>query len=190
MGDSPSLQRSPVALVLIDVINSFDFPGHEPLVAAATEAAPKIHALRARARAEGAAVIYVNDHFGQWRSDFRQTVRVCCGPDQPGQHVSRLLEPGDDDFFVLKPRHSAFYATPLEVLLRGLGTERLILVGFAANICVLYTADDAHMRGFDVSVPSDCVAANSPELTQRALEHMRLVSRAHVAPSEQLSFSS
>lgn len=188
MADSQRLKGAPVALLLIDVINAFDFEGHEPLVAAASEAAPRIRSLRNRARVEGVPVIYVNDNFGQWRSDFRATVRACSARDKPGHAVTRQLEPGDDDYFVLKPRHSGFYATALDVLLESLEVERLVLVGFAANICVLYTADDAHMRGFDVTVASDCVASNSVELTSQALDHMRLVSRAHVAPSAEVAF--
>lgn len=179
---------SPVALLLIDVVNGLDFPGCEGLVAAAERAAPHIAALRERARGAGVPVIYVNDNFGRWRSDFRHLVQACSEPSQPGHRVTRLLEPGQHDYFVLKPRHSGFYCTALELLLERLGARTLVLVGFATNICVLYTASDAHMRGYRVLVPGDCTASNREELTRQALEHLRLVAEARIDDSSQLDF--
>jgi nicotinamidase-related amidase len=180
--------RCPAALLLIDVINALDFEGSEGLVAAAERAAPKIAALRARARAAHVPVIYVNDNFGRWRSDFRKTVETCARSDQPGHRVTELLVPGESDYFVLKPRHSAFYCTALELPLNNLGAKTLVLVGFATNICVLFTAHDAHMRGFDVVVPTDCTASNDEQLTQQALQQMRLVTHATTLESGQLDW--
>jgi nicotinamidase-related amidase len=177
------------ALVLIDVINGFDFEGSEGLVEAAQQAAPQILRLRERARKAGVPVIYVNDNFGQWRSDFRATVVACSRPELPGHSVTRLLAPGEDDYFVLKPRHSAFYCTALEVLLQRFQARSLVLVGFATNICVLYTASDAHMRGFSVIVPPDCTASNTPQLTEQALEQMRLVGAATTELAERVDFT-
>lgn len=177
-----------VALVLIDVVNGFDFEGSERLARDAEEAAPKIRALREAAHRASVPVIYVNDNFGRWRSDFHAIVAGCSAPGQPGRNVSRLLAPGERDYFVLKPRHSGFYGTALELLLERLRVETLVLVGFATNICVLYTASDAHMRGYDVIVPSDGTASNTPELTHQALEHMRLVSGARVVEAASLRF--
>lgn len=172
-----------VALLCIDVINAFDFEGCEALVAAAGDAAPRIKALQQRARETKVPVVYVNDNFGQWRSDFHQTVEACCDRSRPGHAVSERLRPVESDYFVLKPRHSGFFCTPLELLLQSLEVRRLVLVGFATNICVLFTASDAHMRGYEVVVPSDCTASNSPQLTQQALDHMQLVSRAKILES-------
>lgn len=180
--------RSPVVLLLIDVINAFDFEGCEGLVKAASAAAPRILALRERARSHGVPVIYVNDNFGRWRSDFRSTVAACSERSQPGHHVTRLLVPGEHDYFVLKPRHSAFFCTALELLLQRLSARTLVIVGFATNICVLYTAHDAHMRGYDVVVPADCTASNSEALTAQALEQLRIVTRARVDDSTELDF--
>jgi len=176
--DDKTPSSAKTALLLIDVVNSFDFEGSESLVAAAELAAPRILALRDRCRSAGIPTVYVNDHFGQWRSDFRATVARCCDPKMPGHRVSRLLSPKEDDYFVLKPRHSAFFGTALDILLDQLEVDTLILVGFAANICVLYTASDAHMRGYRVIVPPDCTASNSTELTEQALAQMELVSCA------------
>lgn len=185
---APASAPTSVALLLVDVINGFDFEGSEPLVRAANEAAPHILDLANRARNAGVPVVYVNDNFGQWRSDFRKTIAECSRPELPGHQVTQLLVPRDNDYFVLKPRHSAFFCTALELLLDNLGSRTLVLVGFAANICVLFSANDAHMRGYDVWVPADCVASNTPELTSQALEQMRLVSRARIEPSRELDF--
>jgi nicotinamidase-related amidase len=182
MNDTPSS----VGLLLIDVVNAFDFEGCEPLVAAAERCVDHIVELRARCRNAHVPVIYVNDNFGKWRSDFRAIVAECSDPGMPGHRVSRALAPGEQDYFVLKPRHSAFFCTALEVLLDNLSCQKLIVVGFATNICVLYTANDAHMRGYQVYVPADCTASNSPELTEQALEHLRLVSRADTTEARAL----
>jgi nicotinamidase-related amidase len=174
------------ALLLIDVINGFDFDGSEGIVAAATRAAPNIRTLAARARTAKIPVIYVNDNFGRWRSDFRMTIDACTANGVPGREVSRLLEPSPEDYFVLKPRHSGFYSTVLELLLEQLGATSLILVGFATNICVMFTAHDARIRGYGVCVPRDCAASNSEALTRRALEHLELVLDADTRPSSEL----
>lgn len=182
-------ESSAVAVLLIDVINAFDFPDSNGIVQAAARAAPRILALRERAHLAGIPVIYVNDNFGQWRSDFRTTISACSASNKPGHQVARLLVPAERDYFVLKPRHSAFYCTALEVLLERLGVRTLVLVGFATNICVLYTASDAHMRGYGVVVPRDCTASNSQELTDQALEQMRMVTGARVSDSLELDFA-
>lgn len=184
--DAPS---SSVALLLIDVVNAFDFAGSQGLVEAAGRAAPRILALRERAHLAGVPVIYTNDNFGQWRSDFRATISACSLPAKPGHQVTRLLVPSERDYFVLKPRHSAFYCTALDVLLERLEARTLILAGFATNICVLYTANDAHMRNYDVVVPRDCTASNSHELTNQALEQMRMVTAARTLESTELDLA-
>jgi nicotinamidase-related amidase len=178
-------EESSVALLLIDVMNGFDFEGCEGLVEAAGRAAPRILALRERAHAGGVPVIYVNDNFGQGRSDFRATVAACSDQRQPGHLVARMLTPTEGDYFVLKPRHSAFYCTALE----RIGARTLVIAGFATNICVLFSANDAHMRGYEVVVPSDCTASNSEQLTQQALEQMRLVSGARTEASVALDLA-
>jgi len=158
--------------LLIDVINAFDFDGSAGIVRAAERAAPRIERLIRRARASGVPLVYVNDNFGRWRSDFRATVRACTQPDKPGWRVANRLRPEDDDYFVLKPRHSAFYGTTLDLLLRDLRVHTLIMAGFAANYCVLFTANDAHMRGFRLVVPADCTASNTEALSRDALRHI------------------
>jgi nicotinamidase-related amidase len=130
--------------------------------------------------------VYTNDNFGSWRSDFRALVEHCLNDDVPGRPVARLLRPGPDDYFVLKPRHSAFYATPLDLLLRDLGADTLILTGIAANICVLFSANDAYIRGYRVLVPADCVASNTAEDTETAIGQMQSVLKADITSSPEV----
>jgi nicotinamidase-related amidase len=177
------------ALVLIDVINDFDFPLAEALLRYALPAAKRIAALKERARRARIPAIYANDNFGQWRSDFRQQIEHCSEKGGRGSQIVELLRPDDDDYFVLKPMHSGFFSTTLEVLLERLDAERLILVGFAADICVLYTANDAYMRGFKVAVPSDCVASETKRQFRFALEHMSQRLKADTKKSDKVRFS-
>jgi nicotinamidase-related amidase len=176
---------APVAVLLIDVINAMDFEGGEALARAALPAAERLAALRARARELGIPVIYANDNFGKWRSDFREVVEHAL-EDVPGRPIARLLKPDADDYFVLKPKHSAFYATALGVLLEYLGTRRLVMGGFSGDVCVLFTAGDAYMRDLHVHVPSDCVASVHDEENRRALAYMRRVLDVRTAPSTAL----
>ena len=152
----------------------------------ALPAAKKIAALRKRLKKAGVPVIYVNDNFGHWQCDFQSQVRRCSSPESPGSEIAKLLLPDEDDYFVLKPMHSGFYSTSLDVLLRFLQVETLILTGFAGDICVLYTANDAYMRDFSLVVPSDCVASESAEGTRQALDHMKNRLKARVLASASL----
>ncbi len=176
------------ALLLVDVINDMVFPGSSALVAQAVPMARKLAKLKARAKARGVPCVYCNDNFGRWRSDFRSLVAHCVRDDVPGRPVASLLQPDDDDYFVLKPRHSAFFATPLELLLRDLEADTLVITGIAGNICVLFSANDAYIRGYRVVVPPDCVASNTRADTRRAVEQMRTVLRADVRQSSAIRF--
>lgn len=161
-----------VALLLIDVINDMEFVGGAKLKKYAEPAAKRIAALKRRAKVLGIPIIYANDNFGRWQSDFHKHVRHCLDDGVRGESVARMLIPEEDDYFVLKPRHSAFFSTTLGILLKHLGTETLILTGFASNLCVLYTANDAYMHDFTVYVPRDCIAAEQTTNHQRAIAHM------------------
>jgi nicotinamidase-related amidase len=185
-----SARQSHVAVVLIDVINTFDFPGSASLIRAAARAAPVIERLLARARKRGVPVVYVNDNFGRWTSDFEATLEEAVRAERPGRRVCDRLRPVKGDYFVLKPQHSGFYATPLDLLLGHLGVHTLVLVGFATNICVLFTAHDAHMRGYHLVVPRDACAANSTRLTRAALEHVRVALGAATPRADRVDFGS
>jgi nicotinamidase-related amidase len=181
--------RSPVALLLVDVINDLDFEGGAELLAQARPAAKRIAALKRRARVAGIPAIYVNDNFGRWQSDFKALVAHCLRDGVRGAPLARLLRPARHDYFVLKPKHSGFYSTPLALLLAHLGARTLILTGFAGDSCVLATANDAHMRDYRLVVPEDCTAAKSGEANRRALTLMRTVLEADTTPSTELDLA-
>jgi len=160
------------ALLLIDVINDFDFPEADQLLKHARPMARILLRLKRRAQNAGVPVIYVNDNFGQWKSDFRRTVDYCAREGRGGDIVN-LLRPEKNDYFVLKPKHSGFFSTTLETLLRYLETQSLILTGIAGNFCVLFTANDAYMRDFNLFVPSDCTVSNTKKENDSALGLMK-----------------
>ena len=180
--------KSRTVLLLVDVINDFDFPESRQLLRFALPAARRIAALKKRLRKRGVPAIYVNDNFGRWQSDFKKQVERCISEDATGAEVARLLIPAEDDYFVLKPKHSGFYSTSLETLLSYLGAQRLILTGFAADICVLFTANDAYMRDYELIVPSDCIASESTASRRSASQQMKRFLRADIRPSSKFRF--
>src|SRR2546430_1937375 len=151
--------KSATALLLIDVINDVAFPEADLLLRFAVPMASRLRELKEKCRNAGIPAIYINDNFGRWQSNFAALVKHCLAAR--GKAVVKQLLPRHDDYFVLKPKHSAFYSTTLDTLLRYLGTKRLIITGMAANICVLFTANDAYMRDFRLWVPGDCVCSNT-----------------------------
>lgn len=173
-------EQSPVALLLIDVINDFQFPEADQLLRHALPMAERIAKLKAAALNHGVPVIYVNDNFGRWQSDFRRQVEHCLAHAGRGRKIVELLAPGERDYFVLKPRHSGFHSTTLETLLSHLEVKSLILTGVAGNICVLFTANDAYMRGYQLWIPPDCIASNTVEDNAYAVRQMEKVLKANV----------
>lgn len=178
--------HSQMALLLIDVINDMEFGEGGELLKHALPAAHRIAELKERAYALSIPVIYVNDNFGKWRSDFKAQLKHCLLDSVRGKAIVDLLHPRDEDYFVLKPKHSGFYSTTLDILLRYLHAETLILTGFSANICVLFTANDAYMRDFELYVPSDCVASNTEDENSYALGQMQKILKADITPSTEL----
>ena len=179
-------ESSPVALLLIDVINDMAFEGAEPLVRQAVPMAHRIAALKKRARAAKIPAVYINDNFGRWQSDFRKLVDHVLDDGVPGEEVARLLEPAEDDYFVLKPKHSAFFETTLDTLLAYLGATTLILTGVAGNICILFSANDAYMRDYHIVVPADCVVSNTVEENDHALQQIKQVLKGDITASPNL----
>jgi nicotinamidase-related amidase len=185
--NSTGLRPCSVALLLIDVINPMDFPGAEALVSPASKAAGSIARLKRRARDAGIPAIYVNDNFNCWHLGFRELADRFKARNVPGLPIIRLLDPElESDYYILKPSHSGFFHTGLPVLLERLKVRTTVLTGFAADICVLFTANDAYMRGFHVVVPRDCVASESAADHDHALRHMARVLKADVERSESL----
>jgi nicotinamidase-related amidase len=183
-GSAPDKHK--FALLLIDVINDFDFPEGDRLLKHARSMARILLRLKRRAQKAGVPVIYVNDNFGRWKSDFQRTVDYCARQGRGGDIVNLLL-PEEDDYFVLKPKHSGFFSTTLETLLRYLETQTLILTGVAGNFCVLFTANDAYMRDFDLFVPWDCTVSNTKKENDLALRLMKKFLKADTRSSSEIA---
>jgi nicotinamidase-related amidase len=163
-------RKRDTALLILDMVSEFRFPNAQRVLRGARRPAQAIARLKARARAAGAPVIYVNDTAGKWESDARAFVQRCKLPTSSGRDVVELVEPNlDDDYFMFKPRHSAFFGTPLQSLLEQLDIRRVVLTGTMSHQCVLFTAMDAHVREYELIVPADCVGATSREETGHAL---------------------
>jgi nicotinamidase-related amidase len=178
--------KSPVALLIVDMINDLEFPGGDRLAEQMIPVARSIRELRQRAKALDIPAVYVNDNFGRWQSDLRAVVDHCLHDDVRGRPMVELVTPDDDDYFVLKPKHSGFYSTTLDTLLAYLKASTLIVTGIAGNSCVLFTANDAFMRDYHLIVPSDCVASIDPADNVYALKQMREVLHADTSQSTDL----
>jgi nicotinamidase-related amidase len=174
------------ALLLIDVINDFEFEGGEEFLQLALPVGRNIAVLKQRAKQQRIPVIYVNDNFGKWQSDLNRIVSHCLEDGVRGEPFVKLVLPDEDDYFVLKPKHSGFYCTSLELLLEHTGAHSIILAGIAGNNCVLFTANDAYMRDFKLFVPADCSVSISPEDNEHAFKQMEKVLKADIRPARDL----
>jgi nicotinamidase-related amidase len=171
------------ALLLVDFMNPLDFPGSRPLAPDALRAARATAALRTRLRRRRVPVIYANDNFGHWNSEFSTVVDQCRQRGGPSAEIAEILAPDKADFSILKPRHSAFFGTPLEFLLDDLSIGTLIVTGIAADSCISFTALHAYLHRYRLWIPADCVAAESAALKRAALSHLARVTKAEIAPS-------
>lgn len=176
-----------VGLLIIDMVNDMRFEGAGAMTGPALAAARTIARLRSQADRLGVPVVYVNDNHGQWHSERSKIVERCREAGEVSRRLADLIAPRDDDFFVIKPQFSGFYATNLQVLLPKLGVNRLILTGLATDICVLFTAADAHMRAYDLWTPADAVASSRPEHQTWALQIMQKSMAAEIAPTTDLT---
>lgn len=179
--------KSEVALLIIDVINDLEFESGKQLLPFALTMAQNIAALKKKAKRMKIPVIYVNDNFGKWQSDFHKQLQHCLNDNVCGRPLAESLSPDEDDYFVLKPKHSGFFSTTLDTLLEYLGVSTLILTGLTGDNCVLFTANDAYMRDFRLIVPSDCVASTDEQENLHALQHMERVLKADIRPSSELN---
>jgi len=175
-----ALPQSPEVLLLVDVINPLDFPTAQDILPSAMEAAQAIARLKARCVKRGISCIYANDNYGTWHSEFRDILAACCELEGERGEMARLLTPAPEDLVILKPQHSAFHSTPLQHLLGRMKTEKLTIVGLAADMCVMLTATDARMLGYEVWVPKDCTAAESVLRRDNALQQLEGVFKCSV----------
>jgi nicotinamidase-related amidase len=167
----PHLPRP--ALIILDVMSRFDFPGGDALAEHAGTIVEPLRALRMRFSHADRPVIYVNDNMKRWDLTFDDFVELAEGGGDVSRALARGLRPGTRDFKLLKPRHSAFFETPLPSLLADLGVNQLVITGLAGDSCVLCTALDAHVRSFTSVVPRNAVASQSLSRNERALSHLR-----------------
>lgn len=182
--------KAGVVLLLVDVINPLEFEGAQNLQRFAMPMARRLAELKARCKHAGIPSIYANDNFGRWRSDFPRLVESCLQSDVRGREMVKLLKPDEDDYFILKPRHSAFFQTNLDILLKYLGVHTLIVTGVAGDMCVLFTANDAYIRDFSVIAPADCMASEDEQNNAQASSLMQRVLKADVTSSTELDLKS
>jgi nicotinamidase-related amidase len=183
-GNVPDQSRG--VLLIIDVINDLDFAGGKKLLHQALPMAKRLLGLKRRAKQAGIPTVYVNDNFGKWQSDFHKQVTHCLEDKTYGEPIVRLLAPEEEDYFVLKPKHSGFFSTTLDILLDHLLAKTLILTGLTGDNCVLFTAHDAYLRDFHLIVPSDCVVSIDPAENRYALRQMKRLLKADIRPSTKL----
>ncbi|MCP8971356.1 cysteine hydrolase family protein [Ectobacillus ponti] len=175
------------ALLLIDLINDFRFDHGHILAEKCRAMLPSIMRLKEKARSAGIPIIYINDHYGIWKADLQEIVTYC--RNEQSNSIIDHIHPEASDYFLIKPHYSAFYETPLNSLLGYLQVKNLIVAGVAGNICVLFTANDAHMRHYNLYIPSDCIASNHNQDTEHALRVMEQIMKAKVQSSAELMLS-
>lgn len=169
------------ALIIIDMINNFDF-SHGPILAKkAAQIASPIKNLKDQFNQNKLPVIFINDHYNLWQADLHKIIDLC--RNEYSQAVFEVLLPEENDLFLIKPKHSAFYGTALNTLLHQLKVNTLILTGIAGNICVLFTANDAYMREYDLLIPKDCIASADDNDNLYALTMMKNVLKAKIEAS-------
>ena len=177
---------SPIVLLLIDVITDFSFEDGHRVVDSAITMAERLRRLKCRCCDAHISAIYVNDNSGRWREDRQAVIARCLESESRGRRVAERLRPEADDYFIAKPKHSGFFATALERLLIYFQAHTLILTGIGTNLCVLFTASDAHMRDYRLVVPSDCVTAIDRSDHRSALGQMRRLFDADTRESRHL----
>ena len=173
-------------LLVIDFFNLDGFRETPRFAKAALAAARRTARLKQALRERRVPTIYANDNFGRWQSEFGALVRQCRELPGAAGEIATLLAPEAGDWSVLKPRHSAFYGTPLQFMLDELRAETLILTGVSADSCITMTAHDAHVRQFGVWTPCDCVASTEPSYTRAALKQLKRVAGATTLASTEL----
>ena len=183
-GNAPD--KSKTVILIIDMICDFSFEGGEELLENTKPIAENLLKFKKRAEKAKIPVVYVNDNFGKWQSDFKKLLKHCQSKTSLGSQIATSLAPNEEDYFVLKPKHSGFYSTTLDTLLAYLEAENLILTGVTTDICILFTANDAYMRDFNLFVPHDCVAARGDKENEHTLKYLEKILKADTRPSNEI----
>jgi nicotinamidase-related amidase len=172
------------ALLIIDMINNFDFEHGTILANKTLYILDPLLKLKGYFKQNHLPIIYINDHYNLWQADFNKIIDMCQNP--LNAMILDTIKPDDSDYFLIKPKHSAFYGTALNTLLHQLKVKNLVLTGIAGNICVLFTANDAYMREFDLYIPRDCIASVNEDDQKYALTMMENVLKAKIFNSHDL----
>jgi len=170
------------ALLIIDMINDFNFAHGDILSHKASTILSPILDLKDYFYQQNWPIIYINDHYKLWRADLERLIQHCS--NERSKQIIDKIAPRNEDYFLIKPKHSAFYGTALDSLLQELKVDVLVLTGIAGNICVLFTANDAYMREYSLCVPKDCIASNNDKDNTYALTMMKEVLKANIEPSK------
>ncbi|SES15177.1 Nicotinamidase-related amidase [Gracilibacillus ureilyticus] len=168
------------AVMIIDMINDFNFAEGDMLLEHTKKIVPNIKKLREYADKNDMPVIFVNDHYETWETDYKTIAKTCL--TDKNKDIIEQGTPAKKDYFIMKPQMSGFFRTPLCSLLEELGINHIIMAGIAGNICILFTANDAHMRGYTLHVPGNCVASNTDRHNEEALKLMKAVFNASIDP--------
>jgi nicotinamidase-related amidase len=170
------------ALVVVDMLNTYEHEDAETLTRSVREVLPNIVDLIERATDDDdVELVYVNDLYGHWNAGRAELLERVMEGDY--RELVEPISPSEDALFVVKARHSIFYETPLEYMLRQQGVEKLVLVGQVTEQCILYSALDAYIRHMEVVVPHDAVAHIHADLAEAALRMMEVNMRAEVVPA-------
>ncbi|MGD7044922.1 isochorismatase family cysteine hydrolase [Jeotgalibacillus proteolyticus] len=182
------MSRSNTAMLIIDMMNKMDFEGGEDLLKHSIPMVDRLAALKERVEEKEIPIIYVNDNFGQWQDNAGNIIEECM--KNPGKEVVEKILPEENDYFIIKPKHSGFFGTQLDILLHQLGIDNLILTGIAGDICVLFTANDAYMREYNLYVPKDCMASEKESDNENAIQIIKRSLMADTTASTELDLES
>jgi nicotinamidase-related amidase len=183
----PRRDADRTALVVTDMLNRYEHEDADRLVVSVARVVPAIVGLRDRAQAEGALVVYVNDNHGDWAAGRRELCEwALAGAQAP---LVRPVLPSEEVAFIVKARHSVFFETQLDYMLRRAGVGRLVLVGQVTEQCILYSALDAYVRHYEVVVPRDAVAHIHGDLAAAALTMMQTNMRADITTTDRCTLT-
>lgn len=168
------------AILFIDIINQFNFNGAHKLLNHTKEILPNLLNLKQFAKKHDLPIIYINDHYGLWQADYNKIIDHC--QNKYNTEIINALKPDKEDFFLIKPMHSAFFQTPLKSLLTELDRSHLIIAGIAGDICILFTAKDAYMDQYTMHIPKNCLASEEKSGNNYALYLMKSVMKATINP--------
>ena len=178
------MKNAKTALIIIDMLNDFQFKNGKVLAEKSLTIAQNIAKLKQYASSQHIPIIYVNDHYKLWQANLETILKHC--KNAVSSPILHHISPQNADYFLIKPKHSIFYGTALNILLSQLDVHTLILTGIAGNICVLFSANDAYMREYNLIVPEDCIASNADEDNTFALRMMHNVLNARICKHTEL----